>query len=94
MKSENIEDAIKKVKTNCTTKFNESIDVSFRLNLKKKKEEISLRTNVNLPNEAVDVIEPLILPVVVIVLAFTLALIPEGFTLYLTVNVVFAGTIP
>ena len=50
VKSENIEDAIKKVKTNCTTKFNESIDVSFRLNLKKKKEEISLRTNVNLPN--------------------------------------------
>ena len=50
VKSENIEDIIKKVKINCTTKFNESIDVSFRLNLKKKKEEISLRTNVNLPN--------------------------------------------
>ena len=45
-----IEEAIKKVKLNCTTKFNESIDISFKLNLKKKKEEISLRTVVNLPH--------------------------------------------
>ena len=30
----NLEDAIKKVKENCTTKFDESIDVSFFLNLK------------------------------------------------------------
>ena len=49
-KIETIEDAIKKVKVNCTTKFDESIDVSFNLNLKKKKEEINLRTFVNLPN--------------------------------------------
>lgn len=49
-KIETIEDAIKKVKENCTTKFDESIDVSFNLNLKKKKEEINLRTFVNLPN--------------------------------------------
>ena len=49
-KIETIEDAIKKVKVNCTTKFEESIDVSFNLNLKKKKEEINLRTFVNLPN--------------------------------------------
>ena len=47
---ETIENAIKKVKENCTTKFNESIDVSFNLNLKRKKEEITLRTSVNLPN--------------------------------------------
>ena len=45
-----IDDAIKKVKTNCTTKFDESIDVSFFLNLKQKKEEVGLRTVVNLPH--------------------------------------------
>ena len=45
-----IEEAIKKVKENCITKFDESIDVSFKLNLKQKKDEVSLRTNVNLPN--------------------------------------------
>ena len=49
-KIETIDDAIKKVKNNCTTKFNESIDVSFLLNLKSKKEEVNLRTLVNLPN--------------------------------------------
>jgi len=47
---ETIEEAIKKVKNNCTSKFNESIDVSFALNLKNKKEEANLRTIVNLPN--------------------------------------------
>ena len=47
---ETIEEAIKKVKKNCTSKFNESIDVSFTLNLKNKKEEANLRTIVNLPN--------------------------------------------
>jgi large subunit ribosomal protein L1 len=45
-----IEDAIKKVKNNCTTKFNESIDISLYLNLKKKNEEVNLRTSVKLPN--------------------------------------------
>ena len=45
-----LEDAIRKVKENCTTKFNESIDVSFRLNLKQKKDDAVLRTIVNLPN--------------------------------------------
>ena len=47
---ETIGEAIKKVKKNCTSKFNESIDVSFALNLKNKKEEANLRTIVNLPN--------------------------------------------
>ena len=45
-----LDDAIKKVKNNCTTKFNESIDISLRLNLKKKNEEANLRTSVKLPN--------------------------------------------
>ena len=49
-KAEIIDDVIKKVKKNCTTKFDESIDVSCLLNLKHKKEEISLRTLINLPN--------------------------------------------
>ena len=45
-----LEEAIKKIKNNCTTKFDESIDISLNLNLKQKKEEMSLRTVVNLPN--------------------------------------------
>ena len=49
-KIETIEEAIKKVKKNCTTKFNESIDVYFNLNIKQKKDAVTLRTSVNLPN--------------------------------------------
>ena len=49
-KVETLEDAIKKIKNNCTAKFDESIDVSLNLNLKQKKEEVSLRTLVNLPH--------------------------------------------
>ncbi len=49
-KAEDIVDVIKKVKANCTTKFDESIDVSFKLNLKQKKDEVTIRTNVYLPN--------------------------------------------
>ncbi len=45
-----IDDAISRVKNNCTTKFDESIDVSLFLNLVKKKEKFNLRTAVNLPN--------------------------------------------
>ena len=45
-----VEDAISKVKSNCTTKFDESIDVSFKLNLKQKKDEAVLRTVAQLPN--------------------------------------------
>ena len=46
----NIEDAIGKVKKNCTSKFDESIDISLMLNLKQKKDEFNLRTIVKLPN--------------------------------------------
>ena len=49
-KTESIENAIQKVKKNCTSKFDETIDVSLLLNLKSKKEELNLRTIVNLPN--------------------------------------------
>ena len=48
--SSKIEDAISKVKKNCTTKFNDYIDVSLLLNLKQKKDEFNLRTVVKLPN--------------------------------------------
>ena len=50
VKEEVLENAIKKIKQNCTTKFDESNDISLRLNLKQKKEESNLRTVVNLPN--------------------------------------------
>jgi len=49
-KIETLEETIKKVKESCTAKFDESIDVSLNLNLKQKKEEVSLRTVVNLPH--------------------------------------------
>ena len=45
-----LDDAIKKVKSNCTTKFDESIDVSFQINKKNSKTDIGIRTVVNLPN--------------------------------------------
>ena len=50
VKIQTIDEAIKLVKNNCTTKFNESIDVSFKLNLKQKKDEATLRAAINLPN--------------------------------------------
>ena len=49
-KAISIAEAIKKVKINCTTKFDESIDVTCKLNLKQKKDDVGLRTTVNLPN--------------------------------------------
>tara|TARA_B100001250_G_scaffold27602_1_gene22733 strand:- start:298 stop:987 length:690 start_codon:yes stop_codon:yes gene_type:complete len=45
-----LEESIKKVKQSCTAKFDESIDVSLNLNLKQKKEDLTLRTVVNLPH--------------------------------------------
>ena len=37
------------IKTNCTTKFDESIDLNFRINNKQKKSEVNLRSVVNMP---------------------------------------------
>tara|TARA_B100001248_G_C27248863_1_gene392817 strand:- start:99 stop:788 length:690 start_codon:yes stop_codon:yes gene_type:complete len=37
------------IKKNCTTKFDESVDLSFQINNKQKKSEINIRTIVNLP---------------------------------------------
>ena len=47
--SEVIEKLIPTIKKNCTTKFDESIDLSFQINNKQKKNEINIRTVVNLP---------------------------------------------
>jgi len=47
--SESIEKLIPLVKNNCTAKFDESIDLSIQINNKQKKNEINLRTIVNLP---------------------------------------------
>ena len=38
------------IKKNCTTKFDESIDLSILINNKQKKNEINIRTAVNLPS--------------------------------------------
>ena len=44
-----IEKLLSNVKRNCTTKFDESIDLSFQINNKQKKGEVNIRTVVNLP---------------------------------------------
>ena len=47
--SELLEKLLSDVKKNCTTKFDESIDLSFQVNNKQKKGEVNIRTVVNLP---------------------------------------------
>ena len=44
-----IEKVLPEIKKNCTTKFDESVDLSLHINNKQKKNEISIRTVVNLP---------------------------------------------
>ncbi len=48
--SDTINNLIPIVKKNCTTKFDESIDLSILINNKQKKNEINIRTAVNLPS--------------------------------------------
>ena len=46
-----IKEVLELVKKNCSTKFDESIDVSLKINLKQSKGgDLSLRTVINLPN--------------------------------------------
>ena len=47
--SKTIENLIPEVKKNCTSKFDESIDLSFQINNKQKKGEVNISTVVNLP---------------------------------------------
>ena len=47
--AESIEKLLPELKKNCTTKFDESLDLSFQINNKQKKSEVNIRTVVNLP---------------------------------------------
>ena len=49
IKADMIEKLLPLIKKNCTTKFDESIDLSFQINNKQKKNEINLRTVINMP---------------------------------------------
>ena len=47
--AESIDKVLASIKKNCTTKFDESVDLNFQINNKQKKNEINIRTVVNLP---------------------------------------------
>jgi len=47
--ADTIEKLISIVKANCTTKFDESLDLSLQINNKQKKNEVNIRTVINLP---------------------------------------------
>ena len=49
LSAETIEKLLPTIKKNCTTKFDESVDLNFQINNKQKKGEINIRTVVNLP---------------------------------------------
>ncbi|MBM3630923.1 MAG: 50S ribosomal protein L1 [Alphaproteobacteria bacterium] len=50
MEPNGIEKLLTEVKKNCTTKFDESVDLHLQINNKQKKSEINIRTVVNLPS--------------------------------------------
>ena len=47
--AESMEKLLPEIKKNCTTKFDESVDLNFQINNKQKKSEVNIRTVVNLP---------------------------------------------
>ena len=49
LSSEMIEKLLPVIKKNCTAKFDESLDINILINNKQKKNEINLRSMVNLP---------------------------------------------
>jgi len=48
--SKSIRDLLPEIKKNCTTKFDESVDLSLQINNKQKKGEVNIRTVVNMPS--------------------------------------------
>ena len=48
--SKSIKHLLSEIKKNCTTKFDESIDLSLQINNKQKKGEVNIRTVVNMPS--------------------------------------------
>ena len=50
LKAEPLSNLLSKLKENCTTKFDESLDLNILINNKQKKNEINLRSMVNLPS--------------------------------------------
>ena len=48
--SKSIKDILPEIKKNCTTKFDESIDLNLQINNKQKKGEVNIRTVVNMPS--------------------------------------------
>ena len=49
LQAETVDKLIPVIKQNCTTKFDESLDLSLQINNKQKKSEINIRTVINLP---------------------------------------------
>ena len=49
LQAELLDKLLPSIKKNCTSKFDESVDLSFQINNKQKKNEINIRTVVNLP---------------------------------------------
>ncbi len=49
LQSESVNKLIPILKENCTTKFDESLDLNLQINNKQKKSEINIRTVINLP---------------------------------------------
>tara|TARA_Y100001970_G_C14079364_1_gene773810 strand:- start:135 stop:824 length:690 start_codon:yes stop_codon:yes gene_type:complete len=49
LKADSFNNLLSFIKTNCTTKFDESVDLSLQINNKQKKSEVNIRTVINLP---------------------------------------------
>ena len=49
LQSESVDKLLPILKQNCTTKFDESLDLNLQINNKQKKSEINIRTVINLP---------------------------------------------
>ena len=49
LQSETVDKLIPIIRQNCTTKFDESLDLNLQINNKQKKSEINIRTVINLP---------------------------------------------